>query len=144
MLVCLCAPVPRYNYSTPHTVCLLQVNELCKMISDLSLEYCTVHARLLQRKERRKRKTGGLIPFVRAQHTALLHTLPAWGGHSLHYVVFEWQCGCFMGILCVCACVCACMRVCACVRECVWHASCMNIVCTYECWVCRGCRLVSA
>lgn len=46
------------------------MNELCKIVSDLSLEYRTVHARLLQRKERRKRRTGGLIPFVRA-HSAL-------------------------------------------------------------------------
>ena len=40
------------------------MNMFFKMISDLSLEYRTVYARLTQRKERRKRKTGGLISFV--------------------------------------------------------------------------------
>jgi hypothetical protein len=42
-----------------------QMNMFFKMISDLSLEYRTVYARLTQRKERRKRKTGGLISFAK-------------------------------------------------------------------------------
>ena len=75
---------------SPSASCtFLQMNEFFKMISDLSLEYRTVYARLTQRKERRKRKTGGLIPFV----SDLVH--------KYQYQSFSYS-GCMLLYVCTC------------------------------------------
>ena len=42
----------------------LQIHMFCKMISDFSLEYRTLYSKMLQKNEKRKRKTGVLIPTV--------------------------------------------------------------------------------
>ena len=44
--------------------CVMQIHLFCKMISDFSLEYRTLYSKMLQRNEKRKRKTGVLIPTV--------------------------------------------------------------------------------
>ena len=51
---------------------VLQIHAFCKMLSDFSLEYRTLYSKMLQRNEKRKRKTGVLIPTVSYNHKRIV------------------------------------------------------------------------
>ena len=75
-----------------YSVMYTQIHLFCKMISDFSLEYRTLYSKMLQRNEKRKRKTGVLIPTVSLVAFTMDLIYPAqlkWNGfptvdHMLH------------------------------------------------------------